>query len=164
MLINIVGGPELSLSRVNEIVGVIAEKFGSREQTVLGAVIDERLVGKLEICVIGTTEMRAKPAVALRIAPSGLRADGPSSPASTATASTFPKTAAATATMGNPAPQPVHASKLRGSRDSGAPQNEFHFVGEDEQRGYFDQTDRNFFEGEDLDVPTYLRRGVKIQL
>jgi len=164
LLVNVVGGPELSLARVNEIVGVIAEKFGSREHTVLGAVIDERLAGKLEICVIGATEIRAKPATALRTAPPGLRADGPSAPASTTTAATFPKTAAATATMGSPAPQPVHASKLRGSKDSGAPQNEFHFVGEDEQRGYFDQTDRNFFEGEDLDVPTYLRRGVKVQL
>ena len=43
LLVNIVGGPELSLARVNEIVAAIAEKFGSREQTVLGAVIDERL-------------------------------------------------------------------------------------------------------------------------
>ncbi len=163
LLINILGGPELSLLRVNEIVAAIAEKFGSREQTVLGAVIDERLAGKLEICVIGMTESRTNPMAALRTAPSGLRAEAPSTPASTATASTFPKTAAALA-MPGAGPQPVHTSKLRGSKSSGAPQNEFHFVGEDEQRGYFDQTERNFFEGEDLDVPTYLRRGVKVQL
>lgn len=162
LLINIIGGPELSLARVNEIVGVIAEKFGSREHTVLGAVIDERLVGKLEICVIGITESRAKPMAALRTAPSGLRADTPSLP--TAPVSAFPKTAAATPSMSTTAPQPVHTSKLRGNKSSSAPQNEFHFVGEDEQRGYFDQTERNFFEGEDLDVPTYLRRGVKVQL
>ncbi len=30
--------------------------------------------------------------------------------------------------------------------------------------GARDQSDRNFFEGEDLDVPTYLRRGIKIEL
>ncbi|HVU38634.1 MAG TPA: cell division protein FtsZ [Opitutales bacterium] len=165
LLINILGGPELSLARVNEIVGAIAEKFGSREHTVLGAVIDERLSGKVEICVIGVAETRAKPATALRTAPAGLRADAPAVPASTSTASLFPKTAAATpSTAPAPQPMPVHASKLRGSKSGGAPQNEFHFVGEDEQRGYFDQTDRNFFEGEDLDVPTYLRRGIKIEL
>jgi cell division protein FtsZ len=45
-----------------------------------------------------------------------------------------------------------------------ADQNEFHFVEDHEQRGYFDQTERNFFDGEDLDVPTYLRRGLKVQL
>jgi len=161
LLVNIVGGPELSLARVNEIVAVIAEKFGSREQTVLGAVIDERLVGKLEICVIGTTEVRAKGAsmASLRSAPSGLRADAPSAPLNNAPAMFDRPPAAAVA-----APPPVHESKLRGHKDGGAPQNEFHFVGTDEQRGYFDQTERNFFEGEDLDVPAYLRRGIKIEL
>ena len=58
----------------------------------------------------------------------------------------------------------MHTSKLRGTKDGGAAQNEFHFVGNDEQRGYFDSTDRNFFEGEDLDVPAYLRKGIKIEL
>ena len=42
-------------------------------------------------------------------------------------------------------------------------QNEFPF-NEVESRGYFDKTDRNLFEGQDLDVPTYLRKGVKIML
>ena len=40
-------------------------------------------------------------------------------------------------------------------------QNEFSF-NEAESRGYFDKTDRNLFEGQDLDVPTYLRKGIKI--
>jgi cell division protein FtsZ len=42
-----------------------------------------------------------------------------------------------------------------------AEQNEFLFH-EHESRGYFDKTDRNLFEGQDLDVPTYLRKGIKI--
>jgi cell division protein FtsZ len=42
-----------------------------------------------------------------------------------------------------------------------AEQNEFTF-NEVESRGYFDKTDRNLFEGQDLDVPTYLRKGIKI--
>jgi cell division protein FtsZ len=40
-------------------------------------------------------------------------------------------------------------------------QNEFLFA-EVESRGHFDKTDRNLFEGQDLDIPTYLRKGVKI--
>ena len=31
-------------------------------------------------------------------------------------------------------------------------------------RGTFDKSDRNLFEGQDLDVPTYLRKGIKIAL
>ncbi len=163
LLVNIIGGPELSLARVNEIVSSITEKFGSREQTVLGAVIDERLIGKLEICVIGATEVRPKGASmsSLRTAPPGLRADGPATGGHPSQV-IFARPPAAS--VAAPLVPPVHESKLRGHKDGGAPQNEFHFVGEDEQRGFFDQTERNFFEGEDLDVPTYLRRGVKIQL
>jgi len=40
-------------------------------------------------------------------------------------------------------------------------QDEFTF-GEAQNRGFFDKTDRNLFEGQDLDVPTYLRKGIKI--
>jgi len=40
-------------------------------------------------------------------------------------------------------------------------QEEFGF-GEVESRGHFEKTDRNLFDGQDLDVPTYLRKGIKI--
>jgi cell division protein FtsZ len=40
-------------------------------------------------------------------------------------------------------------------------QPEFGF-GEIESRGNFEKTDRYLFDGQDLDVPTYLRRGIKI--
>jgi cell division protein FtsZ len=44
-----------------------------------------------------------------------------------------------------------------------AMQGEFGFQGEPvENRGSFDKSDRNLFEGQDLDVPTYLRKGIKI--
>jgi cell division protein FtsZ len=162
LLVNVIGGPDLSLARVNEIVAAIAEKFCSRDQTVLGAVIDERLGGKIEICVIGTTDVTPR-ANARRPAPAGLRA-APTTPADADAAPTlFPaETGAGTETA---SARPVHSSKLKGAPAAGAAaQNEFHFVETDEQRGYFDQTERNFFDGEDLDVPTYLRRGIKVGL
>ena len=42
-------------------------------------------------------------------------------------------------------------------------QDEFGF-GEIEARGLFERTDRNLFDGQDLDVPTYLRKGIKIAI
>jgi cell division protein FtsZ len=42
-------------------------------------------------------------------------------------------------------------------------QDEFGF-GEVESRGHFEKTDRNLFDGQDLDVPTYLRKGIKVAL
>ncbi|MBM3843720.1 MAG: cell division protein FtsZ, partial [Verrucomicrobia bacterium] len=63
---------------------------------------------------------------------------------------------AATALAG-PAPASAPAA--------GAPvaQEEFGF-GEIETRGQFERTERNLFDGQDLDVPTYLRRGIKVSL
>ena len=44
-------------------------------------------------------------------------------------------------------------------------QNTFDFMEEANQRGIFDDmSTRNLYEGEDLDVPAYLRRGVKIAI
>jgi cell division protein FtsZ len=45
-----------------------------------------------------------------------------------------------------------------------AVQEEMMLAGEAESRGYFERTDRNLFEGQDLEVPTYLRKGIKIVL
>ena len=42
-------------------------------------------------------------------------------------------------------------------------QNEFLFDDVD-ARGYFEHTDRNLYDGQDLDVPTYLRKGIKVIL
>ena len=43
-------------------------------------------------------------------------------------------------------------------------QDEFAFGGDTASRGYFDNTERNLFEGQDLDVPTWQRQGLKIVL
>ena len=51
--------------------------------------------------------------------------------------------------------------ELKAVHPAKASQEEFGF-GEMESRGHFEKTDRNLFDGQDLDVPTYLRKGIKI--
>jgi cell division protein FtsZ len=64
-----------------------------------------------------------------------------------------------------PLVQQVHLSKLASRRKSTSEdQDEFTFNEIDAQRGYFEKTDRNDYKDEDLDVPTYLRRGIKVKL
>ena len=66
--------------------------------------------------------------------------------------------------------QPDKTSKYKRSTKgdlvhSSTTQGEFEFLDDiDESRGFFDKTEKNLFNGEDLDVPTYLRRGIKIVL
>jgi cell division protein FtsZ len=70
-----------------------------------------------------------------------------------------------TARVEEPAPRPEVvapvAAETHALHGVKAMQDEFGF-GEVESRGQFERTDRNLFDGQDLDVPTYLRKGIKI--
>lgn len=155
LLVNIVGGTELTLPRVNEIMGAVTERYGRESHVIMGAVIDEDLQGRLEICVIGTSDIGGR-SPGRRTAAQRERTRTPfpaagSTPAKPAGAATAPPPRAA----GRKA-EPM----LAGIDE----QDEFGFQGSPDQRGRFERTDRNLFEGQDLDVPTYLRRGIKVSL
>lgn len=57
LLLNIVGSKDLGMAAINRILATVTEHFGSREHTLIGAVIDERLEQGLELCVIGTSSL-----------------------------------------------------------------------------------------------------------
>ena len=153
LLVNIVGGTDLSMSQVQEIMNFVTEKFGSRENTVLGAVIDEGKTNTVEICVIGTTDM------------GGFRGVRPT------------RSLPVVQRNSEPVKKPVVAAKsLRKQVSAGEVrkngqmdfmptiQQELGFEGMEEHRGFFEETGRNEHEGFDLDVPTYLRRGIRVVL
>jgi len=159
LLVNIVGGTDLTLPKVNEIMTAVTEQFGRDSHVIMGAVIDEQMQGRVEVCVLGTSDLggrvpvrrptatttRSRPASPVEaVAVSGATPAAPVSPV-TATTPATTKTAPA-----------VPAAK--------AVQEEIPFGGEAETRGFFERTDRNLFEGQDLDVPTYLRKGIKVVL
>ncbi len=158
LMVNITGGPDLSLTKVNELMTAVTEEFGREAHVIMGAVIDEALTGKVEVCVLGATDLggrtftRAKPAPAARRPEQSPAAeDAEPAPA-----------APATARAGSPA-APRAAAKPAPAEKPKTQQEEFGFGGEPEaNRGSFDKSDRNLFEGQDLDVPTYLRRGIKV--
>ncbi len=167
LLVNIVGGTDLTLPKVNEIMTAVTDQFGRDSHVIMGAVIDESLQNQVEICVLGTTDLgtrgvsprRTNPAIrASRHAGSPVAtssnvtsatAETPTSPLSSAVSASPRGTTPSVAEL----PLNLHTSKPA--------QDEFLF-GEVERRGFFDKTDRNLFEGQDLDVPTYLRKGIKI--
>jgi cell division protein FtsZ len=156
LLVNITGGADLSLAKVNDLMTAITEEFGREAHVVMGAAIDEALQGRVEICVIGTTDLgsrnfvRRTPVVAPRPAAEKSSRVTPVAPDHTAAS----KPAIARDAAAAPAPA--------GAADK-PKQGEFGFQGEVvENRGTFDKSDRNLHEGQDLDVPTYLRKGIKI--
>ena len=153
ILVNVIGGADLGIAKVNEVMTQVAKRFGSREDIVFGAVIDESRSESLELCILGKSEMEVTakpvseaPAPAPRMETTGLGIETEIS-------------------QDARGPRPVHRSKL--SRKKAKPdvdQDEFTFVDSDAQRGYFDKTDRNDYNEEDLDVPTFMRRGIKIKI
>jgi len=154
LLVNIIGGPDLTLPKVNEIMSAVTEQFGRDSHVIMGAVIDEDLSNRVEICVLGTSDMggRAVTRRPLRprsdVVPNGAEPGRISEPANVpSVASAAAKTSHSGSTPELPFPK--------------AEQPEFGF-GEVESRGYFEKTDRYLFDGQDLDVPTYLRKGLKI--
>ena len=157
LLVNITGGADLSLTKVHELMSALTEAFGSEAHVVMGAAIDEGLQGRVEICVIGTTDLGGRNFVRRALPPSGRKTSD--KPGATATSSapesnTNLTTTVTTGSSRTPSAA-VHAKKPT--------QEEFGFGGTPtENRGTFERSDRNLFEGQDLDVPTYLRKGIKV--
>ncbi len=163
LLVNIVGGTDLTLPKVNEVMTAVTEQFGRDAHVIMGAVIDEDLQGRLEIVVLGTSDIGARGMSGRRaasVARTRAAAIPPSDellPLPVAEIEELPATRAA-------AGQATSSVRVT-NKGKVVPvdQDEFRF-GQIEARGSFEQTDRNLFEGQDLDVPTYLRKGIKILL
>jgi cell division protein FtsZ len=164
LLVNILGGADLTLPKVNELMTAITEQFGRDSHVIMGAVIDEDMAGRVEVCVIGTSDMGGRGLPARRTVSQAARAktslpgtdarhELPSATSSAVAANSGAAAEQGTARIGEL--KLVHVQKPA--------QDEFGF-GEMESRGHFEKTDRNLFDGQDLDVPTYLRRGIKVSI
>jgi len=156
LLVNIVGGTDLTLPKVNDLMSAIAEKFGRDSSIVMGAVIDEAMAQRIEICVLGTSDLNGRTGLSRRLAAAGKRA-----PAGRADAAAPLETAPEL--FATPTQPPAATTAEARAAAAKLDQEEFGF-GEVESRGHFEKTDRNLFDGQDLDVPTYLRKGIKVAL
>jgi len=161
LLVNITGGADLSLTKVNELMSALTEEFGREAHVVMGAAIDEALQGRVEICLIGTTDLGSRNFVRRAPAPAPVRkSDRAAAPTATSLAPESNQNVKTAVSPATPRPA-VSAADLHKAKPT---QEEFGFQGgaPAENRGAFDKSDRNLFEGQDLDVPTYLRKGIKV--
>ncbi len=150
LLVNIVGGARIGIADTQMIMEAVSEEFGADANVTMGAVVDEDLGDSVEICILGTSEVSSVPftkVVKPRVAPPKA-SKGMVQVERTETAPRKSKGAS----------EPVTHQSSRG-----ASQEEFSFS-EGDPKGEFENSDGTLFEGQDLDSPTYLRRGVKIVL
>ncbi len=147
LLINITGGRNLSLQDVNHIGSFLTSHFNSKDNTIIGAIIDESLENFVEIVTIGVTDInkgslrssqrnRSKPESFQHPQQQFLFDDLP----------------------------PVSNNKKRKTTKKHIAGDPTDFDDSGCQRGYFGQTERILINGEDIDIPTYLRRGINISI
>ena len=155
VLISILGGPDLTLTDVQKAVEPIS-RLANRAHVIMGAAIDDSFKGKLGVTVIATTSIvprrpiqpvPARTVMAARQGESGLMR-----PAATKSA-TPPVDHDGAAVCAKPSAPKKEAAKAR--------QETLPLEGV--SRGRFDKSEPTLYEGEDLDVPTYLRRGISLK-
>ena len=157
LLIFIQGGTGMGMSGLQSVSKEIRDFFKAGENIVFGAHVDENLGDTVKITILGCSSLEA-PIPTADVAPSA------------ETIFEIDKTT-----------NQSHSSKLREKlpgknrtksktikspkAENPAEQNIFSFMEDQNQRGIFeDLPTRNMYEGEDLDVPSYLRRGVEINI
>ena len=135
LLVNIIGGKDLTLFQVNDILKSVTETYSSKANVNVGAVIDPEKEQYLEICIIGTTNVLGKKPISRQ--------------KNTSTTSASHTT-------------PHAGSPSQAQLPTNEEQSNFSFLLKEDDRGLFEKTERNLFNGEDLDIPSYIRRGIKI--
>lgn len=150
LLVNIVGGTRIGISDTQMIMEAVSEEFGADANVTMGAVVDEDLGDSVEICILGTSEVSSVPFTKV-VKPRG------DTPKAKTEANPVEKTETA------PRKKPVPRRPATHKSSKNAAQEEFSFS-EGDPKGEFENSDGTLFEGQDLDSPTYLRRGVKIVL
>ncbi len=138
LLVSLTAGTDLPMTAVQKIMEELTKKFDSKDNTVLGATIQSEIKQILKICVLGTNDI------------GHTRLYRPS--------------AKIERTILHRTQQSVPAASIPANQPIAQEQEEFMFFTGEEQRGVFSKTEANLHDGCDLDVPTYLRRGIKIQL
>ena len=151
VLVSVLGGPDLTLADVQKAVEPIS-RLANRAHIIMGAAIDETYHGKLAVTVIAAANIMPR-----RIAPQPAAKPLTFARPGDAALSRAPRTTPVPVADEAPTPEPVAAKKS----SSKAKQETLPLEGV--SRGRFDRSEPTLYNGEDLDVPTYIRRGVSVK-
>ncbi len=166
VLVSILGGPDLTLADVQKTVEPIS-RLANRAHVIMGAAIDEAYRGKLSVTVIAAANILPR-----RIVPQPVTAKPPiphraveSMQPHTNTARLVPTPAPPVPVSSAPKPAVAEAPKpeLVVAQKSTSKLKQETLPLEGVSRGRFDKSEPTLYNGEDLDVPTFLRRSVSLK-
>ena len=149
VLVNIVGGHDLTLSEVQHVMEELAQHIGNHTQLLFGAAVDPKLEGRLGVTLISSMGARTTGQSV------GTGSNGTSAAAPRVAASGPPPAPVPSLGGGAPAVAAVPAPVLRAGADMTGPDTAV--------RGRFDKSEPTIIDGEDLDVPTFMRKNLKMK-
>ena len=141
VLISVLGGPDLTLADVQRAVEPIS-RAAARARITMGAAIEEAHRDRLTITVIATANLVPR------------RVMQPVAPRPPVGRQITPRS------MPVQSPTPVETKLPIGKKDSPKQEN---LPLEGVSRGRFEKSEPTLYNGEDLDVPTYIRRGISLK-
>jgi cell division protein FtsZ len=158
VLVSLIGGTDLTMAEVNRVMEQIGRQC-ERAQIIMGAAVDETFKNRLSVTVIA-----AKQNVSAKMeTPNGDVAQS----LECADVSSLSKRRHVAAIHGNHSPsltleqrEQTVSRRGRGRRNSGMLQTQLPLA--IISKGRFDKSEPTIHKGEDLDLPTYVRRGIAL--
>lgn len=148
LLINIKGGRNLSLQTIHDIGAFLTNHFKSKENCAIGAKIDDTKEDFLEIVVIGISNINK--GLPRNVTNESSKSEGKDVPQQQF--------------LFDDIPPETKNGKRKTSKKTIAGNDPTDLDNMASGRGYFGQLEPILINGEDIDIPTYLRRGIKIDL
>ncbi|MCX6910462.1 MAG: cell division protein FtsZ [Verrucomicrobia bacterium] len=158
ILVSLRGGPEMTMTEVKRAVSQVSQLCAQKPHVLVAASVDENFAGKLSVLLIASRGRSAAVEAML---------SGPLPSDREMAASMLEKMAAGDAGMMmaaiKPGQHPEHAAeKAASKRGDGNRPRQQRLALDVNVKGRFDKVEPTIYEGEDLDLPTFLRRGIKI--
>jgi cell division protein FtsZ len=157
ILVSLRGGPEMTMTEVKRAVSQISQQCAQKPHVLVAASVDENFGGKLSVLLIASRGRSTAPEAALA---------GPL-PSDREMAVTMLESMAgkdpamAAVKAGQPVEHAADKAAPKRHGDSGRPR-QGRLQLEVNVKGRFDKVEPTIYEGEDLDLPTFLRRNIKI--
>jgi cell division protein FtsZ len=181
VLVNVSGGPGMTLSEVQILMEEFNRHVSDQTQILFGTSVDARLGQKMTVTIISAIGTAAPvPVEAPRAIPRMTMVAGPNAEPDKATATKLAESLVAPSLVASepaiaddeevpPLPEPAvpgeadngasRAAARKAAREAKQEQMQFEPV----TRGRFEKSEPTIVDGQDLDVPTFLRRNLKVK-
>jgi cell division protein FtsZ len=165
LIISIIGGPDMTLAEVHRCMEQISKLAGADAHVIMGASIEEDFAGKMAIMLIAAAREKCAASPAVEAEPKKELVTIPASAPVAAKNKALHRWRKKQDAKLNPNElanvEPAMAHTLLPKPSMPRPKQEMLDLG-NQTRGRFDRAEPTIIDGEDLDLPTYLRKGVKI--